>query len=271
MTLSLSLIMCGNIGLLIYGIDDNTYIVGRINKPSQQAESLSPQYRRRKANWLIFLVWALPAIYGVLSVTPWNCTNECTCTLSYESNQPICPEIRCSRLYTPMAKSYLFVIVILWALECTGLLLLLCKSCRIFKNSANTSATRAPQISKLVNLRQSFSKWNANYGILFLLFLLFLVCTVPVMILGVLDFAFPQMTLSQQLVNFVTPLPLLYCLASPFIIAHKLSGIRNATMNMIALVCSQTKCKSKKKKKTGNTATVTASIVSKELSSGNPV
>ena len=270
MTLSLSLIMCGNIGLLIYGIDDNTYIVGRITKPAQQAESLSPQYRRRKANWLIFLVWALPVIYGVLSIAPWNCTNECTCTLSYESNKPICPGSRCSRLYTPMAKSYLFVIVVFWALECTGLIFLLCKSCKILKDSNSHSAVSAQPRSKFMNLKKVFTKWRGNYGILFILFLLFFICTIPVMILGVLDFAFPQMKLSAQLVNFVTPLPLLYCLASPFLIAHKLSGVKNALLNIMAMICSHTKMKSKnKKKKTGNT--VTPSIVSKELSSGNLV
>ena len=270
MTLSLSLIMCGNIGLLIYGIDDNTYVVGRITNPSHQAQSLRPQYKRRKANLLIVFVWALPLIYGGLSMSPWNCTNVCTCTLCYLTNKPICPENYCSRLYTPMAKSYLFVIVVFWALECSGLVVLLCKSFRVLQNSSNSATINGAQKDKLANVKKTFVKWRKNYGILFVLFVLFFICTLPVMVLGVLDFAFPKMTLSLQVVNFVTPLPLLYCLASPLLIAHKLSGVKNALRNFVSFGCFHNKKRRNKKKKTGNT-TISASIVSKELSSGNPV
>ena len=257
--------MCGNIGLLIYGIDDNTYIVGRITKPSQQAENLSPKYKRRKANILIAIVWILPAIYGALSMAPWNCTWECTCTLSYESNRPICPGTSCSRLFTPMAKSYLFVIVILWALECSGLLFLFGKSIHALRQSSGLAAASGAKERSLVSKKQTFVKWRENYGVLFLLFAFFLLCTIPVMVLGVLDFAFPQMTLSKQVVNFVTPLPLVYSLVSPIFIAHKLSGIKNSLMNLIALVCSRMQTKTQATNKNGNTV-ATANCISKDSS-----
>ena len=48
--MALSLILCGNIGLLIYAIEDNTYIVGRaavdMSKNHQTSKQLSPKFKK---------------------------------------------------------------------------------------------------------------------------------------------------------------------------------------------------------------------------------
>ena len=140
MTLALSLVLCGNIGLLIYGIEDSTYVVGRMSSRQQARRQLDPNYRRRKATALICVVWALPTLFGLLAMTDWNCHSVCTCTLSYKSGAPLCREAKCSRLYTPMSKLYLLVVVILWGLECLGLLALLCSSIRTVRHSDSAGA-----------------------------------------------------------------------------------------------------------------------------------
>ena len=257
------LIMCGNIGLLIYGIDINTHIVGRqMTNPSQSTEHLSPQFKRRKANVLIFLVWALPVIYGALSMTPWNCTTGCTCTLRYASDDPICTETHCSRLYTPMAKSYLFVIVILWTLECVGLMALLYQAVSTLRLSGNAMKK---------SLKLTLGDFRKHYGIVFVLFGLFFVCTVPVMVLAVTDFVFPEMGMSHQAINFITPLPFVYCLVSPILLAHKLSGVKGAAMNLFHVICfcNQKQKKTKQAKKKTKQTAPNAKFANKDLSIGS--
>ena len=220
MQLALSLVLCGNIGLLIYGIRESTYVVSRKMASSSKSEKLSPRYRRRKANYLILMVWAFPTAYGCLAMTSWNCTaDQCTCTLRYKSGQPICTKGSCSQLYTPMAKSYLLLVVVLWVFECLGLFALICKSILALRHSNKKMSA---------SLCQVFRDFVANSGVICFLFGLFLLCTAPVMVLFALDFAVPQISFGHVVSNVLIPLPLLYCIASPLLIAHKLSGVKRA-------------------------------------------
>nr|XP_026690260.1 sphingosine 1-phosphate receptor 4 [Ciona intestinalis] len=227
MTLALSLVLCGNIGLMIYGIEDSTYIVGRVSmQTSEQSTRLDPKFRRRKANALICVVWALPTIYGLLAMTDWNCTNLCSCTLSYKSGKYLCPVGRCSHIYTPMSKSYLLVVVILWALECIGLLFLLCRSFCNIRGRGDGSESGGRKIS----IRKALGKYHASHHTVTILFILFVVCTAPIMGLFFADFIQQDAHFSHFLVNCITPLPLVYCVVSPILITQKLSGVRSALL-----------------------------------------
>ena len=239
MQLALSLVLCGNIGLLIYGMHDNTYIVERKMYSFHEMERFNPVYRRRKANGLILMVWALPSLYGLLSITRWNCTaSQCTCTLWYKSGDPICKGKPCSQLYTPMAKSYLFVVSILWLCECLGLL-------GIFVQSVYQLHRAQNQISKNGSFWQALAKSLSRFKILYLLFFLFLLCTAPAMILFALDFSVSQIKFNLTLINFLIPLPLAYCLICPIFLRHKLSGVK-AALAMI-FKCFSSKSNSKKR------------------------
>uniref|UniRef100_H2Z309 G-protein coupled receptors family 1 profile domain-containing protein n=1 Tax=Ciona savignyi TaxID=51511 RepID=H2Z309_CIOSA len=228
MTLALSLVLCGNIGLMIYGIEDSTYIVGRVSvQTPEQSTRLDPNFRRRKANALICLVWALPTIYGLLAMTDWNCTILCSCTLSYKSGKYLCPAGKCSHIYTPMSKSYLLVVVILWALESTGLLFLLCRS---FHNIRGRVDANSESVGSQISIRRALAKYRASHHTVTILFLLFVLCTAPIMGLFLIDFIQSEAHFSHFLVNCITPLPLIYCVVSPILITKKLSGVRSALL-----------------------------------------
>ena len=241
MQLALSLVLCGNIGLLIYGIHDSTYIVGRVSVSSPPTHNRSPSYRRKKANGLILIVWALPTLYGLLAMTPWNCNSgQCTCTLSYKSGKPICSGDLCSQLYTPMARSYLLVVVFLWVLECLGLLGLMLKSV--------ISSIHAEKKSfKTMNCCQVFVEIMSKNKIVFVLFSLFVCCTAPVMVSFALDLSMPDISFNHDIVNFMIPLPLLYCFVSPFLLINRLSGVRSALQLTLSFSCANRN----KKKKSG--------------------
>ena len=247
MQLALSLVLCSNIGLLIYGIHESTYIVGRISVVSQQVQNRSATYRRRKAKCLILGVWALPTLFGLLAMTPWNCTvAQCTCTLSLQSGNSICTGKRCSQLYTPMAKSYLFVVVLLWGLECLGLLILMTKSVYSLIRSEKKSfqsMSRSEIFVKVVNTNK----------IIFVLFVLFVCCTGPVMMLFALDFSIPGITFNHDIVNFMIPLPLFYCFLSPILLMVRLSGVRSALLSVLSFPCEK-RCKTKKKSQRKSTS-----------------
>lgn len=234
----MSLVMLGNIGLFIYGIDDNTYIVGRNSDSSQKSSNLSPTYRRRKALLLIFSVWLLPILYGSLSMTPWNCTlDHCTCTLRYQSNKPICFDESCSHLFTPMAKSYLFSIALLSALEHIILIGFILNSVIAVRRKRATS-------ERSFTVLQAFKVYVETHRLVFYLYGIFFICTSPVMVLVILDFVFPLLSIPHEVLNVVMPLPLVYSLASPGLICYHMSDIRRAVVSFCSLVCS---CKNKRK------------------------
>lgn len=253
MTLALSLILCGNIGLLIYAIEDNTYIVGRaaVDTNQQTSKGLSPSFRKRKANLLICVVWAVPTVYGMLAMTRWNCTEICTCTLAYTSGMSICKDdsARCSNIYTPMAKSYLFVVVILWSIECMGLLGLFCNSLYQIsradrvqvssptsivvspaqtRSNGNNNTTTTSSSRRKSSIGRTLSRYRNSHQLLIILFLLFFLCTAPIMSCFAIDFINGEVYFSPLLVNILTPLPFIYCLASPLLLARRLSGVRGA-------------------------------------------
>ncbi|CAK8688175.1 uncharacterized protein LOC143459806 [Clavelina lepadiformis] len=272
MTLALSLVLCGNIGLLIYGIEDSTYVVGRMSSRQQARRQLDPNYRRRKATALICVVWALPTLFGLLAMTDWNCHSVCTCTLSYKSGAPLCREAKCSRLYTPMSKLYLLVVVILWGLECLGLLALLCSSIRTVRHSDSEKATKGHAERKYLSFKRTLTRHRASHQVVYFLFMLFIICTAPIMILFVLDFAIPGIHFSHIVVNCITPLPLVYCCISPILVSHKLAGVRDAFL--MAMTFSWLKPAASRKNKTRKKSSCTVlstSVPEKEFANATPI
>ena len=232
----MSLVMLGNIGLLIYGIDNNTYIVARVSKISAKSSNLNPVYRRRKAIILIIVVWLLPIVYGAVSMISWNCTQgQCTCTLRYKSNKPICPEDSCSHLYTPMSKSYLLSITIIFILECLGLVLFIIKSIIELKGKEGSDRTKPARWSRVIR------KYARIHRLVIYLLVLFFLSTTPSMILITLDYFFTDMVISHEAVNFILPLPLISCLISPILIYRHVSDIPRAVSNLLTLFWSNKK------------------------------
>ena len=234
-------------------------------------------FYRRKANTLIGVVWAIPTFYGLLSMTKWNCTALCTCTLTYRNPAlHICQvndnskRSTCSSIYTPMAKSYLFVVSIIWLLECFVLVALFIKS--LLKVSKfDRSHLNAMQTTKLGSLVSSdsaekrknsipvkrkssaarvMSKYRKSHQVLLVLFSLFFVCTAPIMTCFAVDYlSTANVHLNSLLVNVLTPLPFLYCLFSPILLLRKLGGLRNATSMLLTMMLTPRKLEISRKKK----------------------
>ena len=264
MQLALSLVLCGNIGLLIYGIHDSTYIIGRVTPTYQPVLNRSSSYRRRKAKGLILGVWSLPTLYGLLSMTSWNCTaDQCSCTLSFQSGNPICSERFCSQLYTPMAKSYLMVVVLLWALECFGLLVLMINFIISSIKSEKKSFTDMHWCEVLLKI-------VSTNKMVFIIFALFLGCTAPIMIFFALDFSIPNINFNRDVANFVIPLPILYCIFSPILLANQLSGVRSALWKVFHLSC-RNRNRRRRSQRSSTTGLRPASVSISEYPKSTPV
>lgn len=286
MTAGFSLILCGNIGLLIYAIEDNTYMVGRLVSGNittvKTNNRMNRNFRWKKALFLITIAWIIPVIYGLLAMTPWNCTWNCTCTLYLASGAPLCPGKDCSRLYTPMAKSYLLCIVVIWAVECGFLLFVICKAAISFPkfgspsnrgDTAYTSTTEAtsPDQSnnnstkrKSSNFRKFSPKMARSYRFPFILLGLFVSCTMPVMILFIMDFAMADFKPGAITVNVITPLPLLYCVISPVLLTKRLSGMRSAVQMALSFNWLKGGCNniSNNRRKSMGNSTLRGSVIS---------
>nr|XP_039270971.1 uncharacterized protein LOC120345547 [Styela clava] len=286
MTAGFSLILCGNIGLLIYAIEDNTYMVGRLVSGTittiKSNNRMNRNFRWRKALFLITFAWIIPVIYGLLAMTPWNCTWDCTCTLYLASGTPLCPGKDCSRLYTPMAKSYLLCIVIIWALECGFLLFVICKAAisfpklgspsnRVDNAYSTTTNVTSPDPSnnnlskrKSSNIRKFSPKMARSYRFPFFLLGLFICCTMPAMILFILDFALLAFKPGAITVNVITPLPLLYCVISPILLTKRLSGMRSAVQMALSFNWLKGGCNnfSNKRRKSMGNSTIRGSVIS---------
>lgn len=176
-------------------------------------------------------------------MTDWNCTKQCTCTLYYASGEPICNGEKCSRLYTPMAKSYLLIVVVIWTIECLSLLVIISRSAfslrrPIVRNldghstemGAIDDATTNNNSSKKQthSIRRFIPKLSASYKFPIILLGFFVACTAPVMVLFVLDFALTDFRSNAFVINVVTPLPLVYCLISPILLTQRLPGMKSA-------------------------------------------
>lgn len=216
---------------------------------------------------LIAVVWAVPTFYGMLSMTNWNCTALCTCTLSYKDpNHHICQandnstRSTCSNIYTPMAKSYLFVVVVMWLLECFVLIALFSNSLYQISKSDKVSVnvTQSPKcmisaslsrIEKKMNnstlrrkssLGRTLSKYRNSHQLLMTLFSLFFVCTAPIMTCFAIDYLSAEnVFFSPMLVNVLTPLPFIYCLLSPVLFLRRLGGVRSAVSMMLTIKLSK--------------------------------
>lgn len=195
---------------------------------------------------LITATWIFPVLFGLLSMTPWNCTSQCSCTL-YLDGQPLCKGDKCSSLYTPMSKSYLLVIVIVWFIECSFLLLVICKAAISFPNRGdsnnsedensedknplrmnNARGDSVNSMRKVTPFRRFSPRVAKSHQFPFMLLGLFILCTAPVMVLIVLDFAVADFQAGDIVVNIIIPLPLLYCLVSPILLAKRLSAMKSA-------------------------------------------
>lgn len=195
---------------------------------------------------LITATWIFPVLFGLLSMTPWNCTSQCSCTL-YLEGQPLCKGDKCSSLYTPMSKSYLLVIVIVWFIECSFLLLVICKAAISFPNRTdsnnsvdehsedkdplsmtNVRGSNGNSERKVTPFRRFSPRVAKSHKFPFMLLGLFILCTAPVMVLIVLDFAVADFQAGDIVVNIIIPLPLLYCLVSPILLAKRLSAMKSA-------------------------------------------
>lgn len=208
---------------------------------------LNPKSRMHKALCLITIAWVIPVLYGMLAMSGWSCTSGCTCTLHYESQAPICPQSHCSRLYTPMSKSYLLVIVGMWFLECTVLLVLLCRS------AFSAAREQTPRGKSATTKKCSIKLLKcphipASHTFLLVLLGLFVACTSPVMVLITLDYACPDVHVSQMLVNMIVPLPLLYCFISPVLLTRRLAAMKSAVL--MTFSCKW--CIAKKKNRDSN-------------------
>ena len=226
---------------------------------------------------LISVVWAIPTFYGMLSMTNWNCTALCTCTLTYRNPaHHICQvndnstRSTCSTIYTPMAKSYLFVVSIIWLLECFVLVALFVKSLLKVSRS-DRSQLNAVQTTKLNSLISSdntekkinnlpakrkfratriISKYRSSHQVLLALFSLFFVCTAPIMTCFGIDYlSASNVYFNSILVNVLTPLPFIYCLFSPLLLLRKLGGLRNATSMLLTLMLTPRRLNISRKKK----------------------
>ena len=229
---------------------------------------------------LICVVWAVPIFYGLLSMTDWSCTVLCTCTLTYRNPaHHICQandnstRSTCSSIYTPMAKSYLFVVVVIWFLECFVLITLFLNSLYQTSKSErihlNVSQSQKLQMSisstqtetKMTNLstrRKSSAtrilvKYRNSHQILLILFLLFFACTSPIMTCFTIDYlSTTNIHFNSVLVNVLTPLPFLYCLLSPILLLRRLGGLRSAISMLLTITLDHRKSKvspTKKRKK----------------------
>ena len=187
-------------------------------------------------------------------MSDWNCNSQCKCTLSFKVGS-ICPDKGCSTIYTPMAKSYLFVVVMLWSLECIGLLFLFGNS--IYRINRSDKVSRSPLTSVVTsnagggdvksseyrrksNIGRTLSKYRNSHQLLLILFILFFTCTAPIMTCFAIDFINPFAEFSHLAVNILTPLPFLYCLVCPILLARRLSGVRSAIMMAFTSTCSFT-------------------------------
>lgn len=281
-TAGFSLILCGNIGLLIYAIEDNIYMMGRLVSGSISVKSannrLTREFRLKKALFLIAAVWIFPVFYGLLSMTPWNCMDQCTCTLYLKSGQPICKGESCSSLYTPMAKSYLLVIVIIWFIECFFLSYVICRASFYghvrpeASNRLDTSHHEEDESSHMDSGNNNACKRKANHArrfylridrkhrFPFILHGLFILCTAPVMILFVLDFFVKNFQPGNIVINVITPLPLLYCFISPILLTNRLSGMKSALVMTLSFNWAKSGFSSFSRGKSNRTGSATAPI-----------
>ena len=231
---ALYLTFSGNIGLLIYAMDKRTVVLGP--KPKNLSKKIHKLSRiPRAVN--ITVVWTVPIFYATLAMIPqWNCVSTCKCTTYYlKSGEESCNSTSydfCSRIYSPLSNSYLFIDVIIWFLICMCLLVLFY---RAFENVRKT------------NTRNHLKLFWQNYKVLIILFILYFFLTFPFIIILIIDFANLDSQAIRYLSNadstvpyIITPLPLVYTMISPVILVLYLPGLKSA-MVMLTLKCFRQK------------------------------
>ncbi|CAK8672259.1 uncharacterized protein LOC143464909 [Clavelina lepadiformis] len=123
-------VICWNLSTLIYVMLDSTYFsIAVKSRPSYcpgNAHKTSPTRivpaKRRKAILLIAMSWIVPAAFTLAAVLKWNCSDLCFCSLGAGGES--CPRSAgCSRVWSPLANSFVGVFTALWFVEviCLGL------------------------------------------------------------------------------------------------------------------------------------------------------
>ncbi|XP_039265649.2 uncharacterized protein LOC120341238 isoform X1 [Styela clava] len=131
----LAIVMQFNIAVLIYGVSDNTYFVGRFTNPEVLSRDHintrmknnreiaflldSKKWRKHKPVLMCVFSWVAPLGISIPVAFGWSCVEHCACLPTYRWRSTCIPSDgnsgnMCSRTWLPISRSYVFVITTLY-------------------------------------------------------------------------------------------------------------------------------------------------------------